>query len=231
VANGGAYQPPHHSQYVNAVVYPGAPSAHLTELGPSDPSGPGPRGPKRNLLAPQVCIIKPTDLPSIEELMTMPAPTNVGKAPFRFIPNGQPLKGFGEVSWQDYSEVMNINTYCCVFHENDFHVGPVTESHGAVIRVGAGDRGRVSLNKIVFRSPPFEKPDAHTLPDGTVISAHEASLRRVKELYDQLTKFGWPAGNQRPAIKPLEIPEEKVKAFKGMVVGHPECARSGGLKG
>lgn len=224
-SNNGTYVPPPLTQYVGAVVFPSAPAAHLSELGPSDPSGPGPRGTLRDLRAPQVCIVKPSDLPSIEELMSQPAPAGTGQV-FRFIPNGQPLTGFGEPTWKDYSEMVNIGTYCCVWENQEFHIGPVTESHGAVVRVGGGDKGRISLNKIVFRSPPFEKPDNFTRADGVQITAKEAALIRVREMFEQLTKHGWPAGPQRAAISAMDIPEEKVKRFKGMVTGHPENMRS-----
>ena len=229
IVNGGTYTAP--TGYVNSVVYSNTP-LHLTDMGPSNPAGTrGDVGVRRNLLAPQRCIIKPSDLPSIEEIMKQPQPESKGgeRPPFRFVPNGTPLYAFGEVPWKDYSEVQNVNTYCCVWYEGNFHVGPITESHGAVVRIGPGDKGRISLNKIMFRSPPFEKPDSFTEADGTVVTAKEAAARRVKELYLHLTKHGWPQHREsnRTSVPPLDIPEEKYTGFKGMISGHPECTRSG----
>jgi len=228
--NGGTYLPPLPSQYVNPVVYNPTPIVHLSESGPSSADGSGPGREYRDLTKPQPCVVKPSDLPSFEELLKQPPPVQsldgVNRVPFRFIPNGVPLRGWGEVIWKDYSEMQNINTYCAVYHEGEFHVGPITESHGAVVRIGSGDKGRISLNKIIFRSAPFEKPDSWVEADGTVVSAKESCERRVRELYDQLTKRGWPPSHNRAAVPPLEIPEDTLKSFRGMVFGHPECTRA-----
>jgi hypothetical protein len=221
-ATGGSFVPPPPEQYINAVTFPGAHLAHL----PTDPSdrssdvGTMERGPLRDLTAPQLFTVKLSSLALYNELTS--AALVKDRILYRLKPNGEKLEGFGEVPWKDYSHPANVNGYCCVFHENQFHIGPVTESHGAVIRVGAGDKGRVSLNKINYKSPPFEKPEGGVDEDGNAYTAKEAALSRVRELYEFLTTKGWPAIGQPP----LNIPVEKLNRFQ-LIQGHPENMRGG----
>lgn len=122
------------------------------------------------------------------------------------------LAGFGDWSWEDYKKLLEegVNAFCAVYHKDEFYVGPIRQNQGAVIRIGAGDKGRVSLNKIKFKSPPFEKPEAKVMPSGRNISVQTVARARAKELYDHLTTIGWEEGES--VDPPLRIPAEHIES-------------------
>lgn len=124
----------------------------------------------------------------------------------------------GKMAWKDYGLPHNRDKYVAIFHKDVFLVGPIVQIKGAGIRIGQGTKmghGLMSLNKVLFKTYPFPKPERTLL-----MTAREVAMKHVRALYVHLTTLGWEHPNGT-LVPPMTIPRESIDTFV-LIFGRPE---------